>query len=255
MATAGKITEKLTENKTKGVEVRVYCPDCNREQSHVVVASADMDWSQDFSEDCWISSEDNYQVIQCRCGHLSFRHSSWFSEYEDHDSSGRTVKIYPELDVDALPVKEFKSVPDIVCRIYNETIRAFNNDCFTLCAAGLRGIVEGVCADKAVTGGNVERKQKDGAFQMIRSDNLDGKISGLCEGGYLTKPRAEILHEHRFLGNEAVHELAQPSVAELKLAIEIIEHTLEELYELPEKANALKRKRTARVNRKKVEVI
>jgi len=186
MATAGKITEKLTENKTKGVEVRVYCLECKREQNHVVVVSADMDWSQDFSDDFWISSEDNYQVIRCKCGHLSFRHSSWFSEYEDRDSSGRTEKLYPEIDADTLPVKDFKNVPDIVCRIYNETIQAFNHDCFTLCAAGLRGIVEGVCADKAVTDGLVERKQKDGSFQMVRSDKLDGKISGLCEGIMLT---------------------------------------------------------------------
>jgi hypothetical protein len=255
MATAGKITEKLTENKTKGVEVRVYCPECNREQNHIVVVSADMDWSQDFSEDCWISSEDNYQVIQCKCGHLSFRHSSWFSEYEDHDSSGRTEKIYPELDADSLPVKDFKSVPDIVCRIYEETIKALNNECLTLCAGGLRGIVEGICADKAVKSGLVEQVQKDGSIKMVRSKHLDGKISGLCEKGILTKKRAEALHEHRFLGNEAVHQLAQPSMPELKLAIEIIEHTLEELYELPEKADALKRKRTARVSRKKIEVI
>jgi hypothetical protein len=29
---------------------------------------------------------------------------------------------------------------------------------------------------------------------------------------------AEILHEHRFLGNKAVHELSQPSIEELKFS-------------------------------------
>ena len=50
-----------------------------------------------------------------------------------------------------------------------------------------------------------------------------------------------MLHQHRYLGNEAVHELKAPSSDELRLAIEIIEHVVEQLYEIPQKAVALKR--------------
>jgi hypothetical protein len=72
-------------------------------------------------------------------------------------------------------------------------------------------------------------------------DNLEGRISGLQEKGLLTQTSAQTLHEHRYLGNSAVHELARPSTDELKLAVEIVEHALEQLYELPEKAAELHR--------------
>jgi hypothetical protein len=75
---------------------------------------------------------------------------------------------------------------------------------------------------------------------------LQGKISGLCEKRILTVRNSEILHEHRYLGNEAVHELSQPSIDELKLAIEILEHTIDSLYEIPEKAIELQKRKARR---------
>lgn len=245
----GKVTEQLTENKTKGKKLRVYCPDCKREKAHIVVVSADMEASEEFSEDSWISSVDNYQVIQCQCGNLSFRHLNWFSEYQDYDWSGHTERLYPKVSADSWVVKEFGNVPQTLRRIYRESIETFNNECFTLCAAGLRGIVEGICAAQSVKDGPIEIKGKDGVPKTVRSKKLDGKIAGLCEKGILTKACADHLHEHRFLGNDAVHELAQPSAHELKLAIEIIEHTLEQLYEIPEKAKRLNRERAYRKSR------
>ena len=138
------------------------------------------------------------------------------------------------------------NVPPILRRIHRETIDAFNGECFTLCAAGLRGLVEGICAVQSVADGPVAIPVAGGGSQTVRKGNLEGKIAGLCEKGILTKSSAETLHEHRFLGNEAVHELAQPSHEELKLAIEIIEHTLDQLYEIPEKAVTLKEQRARR---------
>ena len=82
---------------------------------------------------------------------------------------------------------------------------------------------------------------KGGGTQVKRKDNLEGRIAGLQEKGLLTQASAQTLHEHRYLGNDAVHELARPSEDELRLAIEIIELTLEQLYELPEKAEELRR--------------
>jgi hypothetical protein len=61
----------------------------------------------------------------------------------------------------------------------------------------------------------------------------------MVEKGFLTEANAETLHQLRWLGNDAIHQLARPSVKELKLAIEIIEHTLEQIYEIPEKGKAL----------------
>lgn len=72
----------------------------------------------------------------------------------------------------------------------------------------------------------------NGTTTVRREGNLRGKIGGLTEKALLTKKHSEILHEHRFLGNDALHSLDALAKYELKLAIEIIEHTLDNLYEI-----------------------
>lgn len=248
MTAKGKVEERLTENKTKGRKVTVYCPDCQYDREHVVVVSADMHYSKEFDEDTFISAEDNYQVIKCQCGYLSFRHLNWFSEYQDHDSSGYTETLYPKREPDSLPLKRFRHVPHLITEIYEQTMKAYNDGSHILCAAGLRVIVEGICEVTGVKDGPISRQKKDGSFEEVRSKRLVGKITGLCEKEILTKKSADMLHEHRFLGNDAVHELAQPKQRELQLAIEIIEHILEQIFEIPEKAEAL---RAIRVRGKK----
>ncbi len=243
----GHVQETISENKTKGNAVKVMCAECNRQTKHVVLASVDKEGNEQYDEDVWIGWEDNYQIVQCQgCETISFRHLNWFSEYQDFNSSGHTERIYPKRDANSIQAKDFRNAPNSLRRIYKESIEAFNNDCYTLCATGLRGIVEGICADQSVTDGPVEVPAIGGGTQTTRKNNLEGKIYGLCEKGILTKASADTLHEHRYLGNEAVHELAQPSNAELMLAIEIIEHTLEQLYEIPEKALELKQKMAQR---------
>lgn len=90
----------------------------------------------------------------------------------------------------------------------------------------------------------MEVTKPDGTVEIKRKNNLEGKISGLSEKGLLTKKNAELLHEHRYIGNDAVHELSRPSDSDLKIAIEIVVHMFESLYEIPEKAEALKIART-----------
>jgi hypothetical protein len=131
-------------------------------------------------------------------------------------------------------------VPEELRRIYGETIDAFNYKCFTLCAGGLRALVEGICASQGVKDGPVNITKPDGPAEKRRSDKLEGKIAGLCENFILTETQAEQLHEHRCMGNDALHALKQPSTDELLLGIEIIEHTLRSLYEIPHKGNLLR---------------
>jgi len=42
------------------------------------------------------------------------------------------------------------------------------------------------------------------------------------------------------LGNKSLHELTKPQPEELQIGIKIIEHILENIYELPSQANELK---------------
>lgn len=98
----------------------------------------------------------------------------------------------------------------------------FNNANYILCAAGIRAIIEGICIDNDINKGN-----------------LYSKIDELNKKGILTTQHSEILHNHRCIDNSAIHELAIPSKEELSLAIEILEHTLENIYELEFKAHRL----------------
>ncbi len=98
-----------------------------------------------------------------------------------------------------------------------------------------------MCAELKVEDGPV----KNGAVE-VRKSNLEGKINGLHERNVLTLTSATALHEHRFLGNEALHELSQPSPDELRLAIEIIEHTFKSVFEMPHMHTDLKERRNKR---------
>lgn len=234
---------KVIENETKGKIVSIHCIECKRPTRHLVTVSLDKNGSDGDEEEGWsVDWSDRYQVIECQgCETVSFRHLSWFSEAQDYDDDGTTERIYPLRNKDAVSARPYHNVPSNLRRIYTELIDCFNNDSPTLCAAGLRALVEGICAQQGIVDGPVELPAKDGGTQVVRRDNLEGRIAGLQEKGLLTQPSAQTLHEHRYLGNSAVHELARPSTDELKLAIEIVEHVLEQLYELPEKAAELHR--------------
>jgi hypothetical protein len=143
--------------------------------------------------------------------------------------------------------KSFSNVPTALRRLYGEVVDAFNNESLILCAGGLRALVEGICADRGILDGPVEVPAQGGGPQTKRFNNLVGKISGLHEKGVLTKDSTGSLHHLRFLGNEALHELAAPSADEVRLATTIIEHVLEHLYEIPEKGLELQRTRARRM--------
>ena len=238
-----KVETKVIENETKGKIVSIHCIECKRQTRHLVTVSIDKKGSESDEDEGWsVDWSDRYQVIECQgCETVSFRHLSWFSEAQDYDDDGTTERVYPLRNKDAVSARPYHNVPSNLRRIYTELIDCFNNDSPTLCAAGLRALVEGICAQQAIVDGPVTIPAKGGGTQVVRRDNLEGRIAGLQEKGLLTQPSALTLHEHRYLGNSAVHELARPSTDELKLAIEIVEHVLEQLYELPEKAAELHR--------------
>jgi hypothetical protein len=251
----GDSSLKIEENKSKGERFRAFCASCKNETNHVVAQSVDTAGSEpihygpgenDRDSIDWI---DRYQIIQCSgCDTFSFRHKNWFSEAQEYYgpndyNDGSTTVLYPQRSKDILNAKDFYNVPKNLRAIYKEVVNCFNGDSPVLCAAGLRATIEGLCAENGVTGGPVKVMTKGGAVEEKRKDNLEGKISGLCEKGILTEKSAEILHEHRYLGNSAVHELSRPGEDDLRLAIEIVEHVLESLYEIPEKAGVLRANR------------
>ena len=118
--------------------------------------------------------------------------------------------------------KHFQKLSNKLSDIYKEIIESFNASLKISCAIGLRALLEGVCADKGITTGNLENK----------IDQLNT---------HLPPNIVESLHSFRFMGNVAAHELEAPNREDLKLAIEVIEDLLNFLYELDYKAQQLKK--------------
>lgn len=114
----------------------------------------------------------------------------------------------------------FRRLPAQLERIYEEAVGAFNENLHILCAAGLRALVEGICADKGVEGKNLEKK-----------------IDGLTP--HLPENIVKNIHSLRFIGNDALHELKPPSAIELRLALEVSEDLLNFLYDLDYKTELL----------------
>lgn len=254
-----KVTETTKLNTTQNQKHKIHCTQCQRETNHLVLQSVDCHASEVIGHydghPETIDWSNNYQIIQCQgCEAVSFRHVSWFSEaqqqigYDEWDD-GTSTWLYPKRSDKTRPVKDYYNVPNTLRRIYRETLECFNNEALTLCAAGLRSIIEGICADQKITGGSVETKKADGTVQTKTRKTLEGKIAGLSEKGILSQKNAVLLNEHRFLGNEAVHELNQPSQDELTLAIDIMEHTLDALYEMPDRADELRLMKAKRLKK------
>jgi CheY-like chemotaxis protein len=238
---------KFKQGASDGKVFDVLCVECKRPTKHAVMASLNKDgqaWNK--TEEWSVEWTDYYQIVKCQgCETVTFRHTSWFSE-DPHDEQS-PEHLYPKRDANTVAAKPFTNVPTPLRRLYTEIVDAHNADSVTLCAGGLRALVEGICADRAIADGPVSVATSGGGTQVIRSSSLAGKIAGLHEKGLLTKHGADILHQLRFLGNEALHELAKPSPEELRLALNIIEHVLEQLYEIPEKGLELQRTRARRL--------
>jgi hypothetical protein len=229
-----KTEKSLEKNATEGKSLKIQCSECRGKRMHLVLQSIDTSLTEYANEDVYPSG-DNYQIIQCQgCETISFRHLH--SNYYNYPDVDETEILYPKK---RLSKKDF-NVQKELKRIYQETIECFNNEVYTLCAAGLRTIIEGICEEQGIKKGPVIEQQKDGSSKTVQKYNLEGKISGLSDKNILTRKEADILHELRLLGNKAAHQLSQPSPKDLTLAIEIIEHMLETLYEIPEKAKELR---------------
>lgn len=89
---------------------------------------------------------------------------------------------------------------------------------------GIRAIVEAVCKDKNINNGNLKKK-----------------IDSLEEADYITKEGSLILHNLRFMGNEAAHELKVHERSELEAGLDVLEHLLQGVYIIPCKAQKLPR--------------
>ncbi|MEM7935113.1 DUF4145 domain-containing protein [Morganella morganii] len=168
---------------------------------------------------------ENYRVVKCcGCDNVSFR-------YEFHDEEAAypvgddewevpaDIDIYPPLAINKINTS---SLPNTVRNIFNETCAAISNKSLTLSGVGLRATIEAVCIEQAIPG-----------------KELKTKINNLSSKGLISKKDCSLLHSIRFIGNDAAHEITQPSIQSLNEALAIIEHMLQSIYIFDKSSNSL----------------
>jgi len=214
-----------------GTKRKIYCNQCKSETHHVLKSIHSQIFDEvdydSYSHPMFLFREETqyrfWVCLGCDTGTLE----DAYSNTGMHDNEGKDLwdsKFYPKRKYADLLVKRFQKLNIKLESIYREIIESFNSNLNILCAVGLRALLEGICADKNITKGNLETK----IDKLV--DHLPFNI-------------VQSLHSFRFIGNEAAHELQAPQRSELSLAIEVIEDLLNFLYEIDYKAQKLSKKR------------
>lgn len=212
---------------------RVLCMQCQGETNHIVRAEYEQSWNTDES-----TGQSRHEIVECAgCNTVSYRSVTdgpdWYNN--NTEEMEPQVDLYPRRHANSRRAKHFWNAPENLRTLYREVIDSYNADMPILCAGGLRALVEGIALDRGITGGDLPKNPKNPATGTVRRDNPQGKIAGMAQKSLLTPAHANTLHGHRFLGNEALHQLKKPGSASLDAAIDVIEHTMENVYELSEK--------------------
>jgi hypothetical protein len=197
--------------------VWVYCNRCKSDTRHALITKHSRREVEELSPDGVpiLAFETVSAVWKCQgCESLTIEERSG---YDSHDWQRR---FYPKRNRNELQAKYFAQLPERLRTIYKESLIAFNEDARTLSAVGLRALIEGICKDRGIKG-------KD----------LYEKIDGLRKD--LPENIVKNLHNLRFMGNDAAHELSAPPEYELRLGIDICEDLLNFLYELDYKTARL----------------
>lgn len=220
-----------------------FCRNCKRNTKHTVEHSHPYDHGP-LPEDIAFL-EDHWEILTCNgCGAPTFRRR--YADENNYDPNiGEVVEdvdLFPPAGPEQRPVRFFRGASPELDRIFREATQAQNAGLRTLAAGGLRASLEALCGDKKVIDG--PENATDPASR--RSSKLQGKINGLAEKGHLTHAQAEHLHAIRFLGNDALHDLAEPQGDELRIAFDLVEETLESIYERDYRVAELRRHRVAR---------
>lgn len=215
-------TAKVTLGAKKGNTLVVVCGVCSRETVHEVIADA---FSEDEIHGGDIWWKDAYFIIECRgCKTLSFCKESVCSEDYAPDGDDLLVKreLFPGRIAGRPPLSDTYLLPWDIQRIYEESRSALMQNLPVLTGIGIRAIVETVCKDKGAQG-----------------NDLYHKINSLTALNFITETEAAVLHDLRFMGNEAAHKVKAHTQEELNLAFTVVEHLLNTVYLLAEQAKRL----------------
>jgi hypothetical protein len=233
------IVEKEKTPTDLSPNTRIFCNSCNRDTNHVCKFNSRKYHllSSEKHVSFWTLGHQLWMCAGCETFTFETYDITEFFDFDENTAEDEpdpfegsipnpdiTRDYFPKRTKHELIAKRYNQMPERLTDIYQEIIMAFNNELPLLCATGIRALIEGICFDYEVVGKNLEKK-----------------IEGL--ESILPKNIVTNLHNLRFMGNEAAHELSAPSKEEIQLAIEICEDLLNFLYELDYKASYLNKMR------------
>ncbi|HSZ24736.1 MAG TPA: DUF4145 domain-containing protein [Cytophagaceae bacterium] len=199
--------------------LKCECRDCMKETNHQVLHKTEAFFTEENSTEKGI-----YMIVQC-CGcdtvgfYLEERdmYLGFESTEEEEYSIGYTYPGYDEYeDFDFLKYDDQYSLPKNICEKYDEMKDAFKNNSLTLAGIALRIILENICIDQKVDGGN-----------------LIEKIKNLNTAGLISTNEIETLDKVRVIGNASAHGIKSTKMEYLEYALGIINHVLLSIYILP----------------------
>ena len=202
--------------------MKIFCHKCGKHTNHKVIAEEKIG---NHPEEDYHWGETHYFARCAGCDAFTYAIETW-SEDDWNPQSGEMESIwktYPRGATERQPIDNENELPTKVRLIYKEVIGSMNAQLPVLSGVGLRSLIESICRDQKITGGNLEKL-----------------IDGLATSGVLSKTQADILHTHRFLGNVAAHEITSAQPRELVAALEIAENILRTIYVLPKLSKQVK---------------
>jgi len=203
--------------------MKAYCPSCKK---HTNVDILHKECLRSGDDEAFAWTQDHYLNRCMGCDQIAYAIEST-SELDSWDvqtgDSYSNWKTYPSGEGARGVIDGFQHFPPKIQVIYQEVIAAMNHQLPVLSGIGLRGMIEAICNDRGVPGGN-----------------LKDKIDGLASSGFLAPAQASILHSHRFLGNRAAHEILPAKPKELIAALVIAETILKTIYVLPALSDEIK---------------
>lgn len=200
-------------------KITCYCSSCKHDTWHYILKNA-RTTSEDDNYWWYI---DYYIVKCCGCDTICFLTESQEESDIDFDENGntffkKTYKTYPFHKHIVERLKDLWFLPSNIKKIYEEILESLNNHCYLLAAAGFRVIIEAICEDRKIEG-----------------KSLETKINNLCKKGIITHNDRDRLHSIRFMGNDSVHSVIEPTKEQLLLVLAIIHNMLNNLYILTAK--------------------
>ena len=204
----------------------IPCDECDRDTRHKILALTKTHLQDPGGNvDLWAEN----QIVQCqKCLTITFSVASQFSEDMDYDPRTgdsyipTTRKYYPNRITGRPVMQEAHLLPHSVYKIYEESHNALCADLKIMAGFGIRAIIEAICKDNNMTG-----------------RNLQHKIDSLANAGLITQAGSTILHNLRFMGNAAAHEMKAHTLKELNAAFDVVEYLLKGVYILLKQAEAL----------------